>query len=235
MSPGGAKERSARSRHLVGGLLVGVLALVTAFVAGMLVAAAVNPGYERHWYYLKAAVPFVVVASGVTYAAAWLLGARRLVAAIVALVLVAGMTGLVFARGFADQPDRRADEARNLAFKRTISRYPGATLVRKDTYAVSPDGDSFAQGFLNPSPGYATSLTFMLPRGATMETAVRHYRRAFADLGWTTRVMANCSGDDIIYEVCGEKVIEAFDRNGEYVAYVSIYRRRADRRLFADL
>ena len=87
MRTGEAKERSARSRHLVGGLLVGVLATAMAYVAGMLVAAAVNPGYELHLYYLKAAVPFVVPVFGVTFAAAWLLGARRLVAAIVALVL----------------------------------------------------------------------------------------------------------------------------------------------------
>lgn len=138
------------------------------------------------------------------------------------------MTALVFADGFASQPDRDADVARDVAFKRSIARYPGSTLVIRRY----PDGDIAAEGFLNPSPGYTATLTYRLPAAATKQTAVAHYRRELERRGWTTTVSVNCSGDDVVYEVCGQRVVKAVDRDGDAVLYVDVYRRRSDGRVF---
>jgi hypothetical protein len=146
-------EPKARRRHRAAGLVVVAIAIAIALVAGVLVAAAVNPGYERHWYFLKGAFPVALVAGGVAFAAARLLGGRSAAATGVAAVLVCGSIGAVFGLGFAAQPDKAADEAQNLAFLRTIARPPGSILVGTRTSRRYPDGDMFAEGFLNPSPG----------------------------------------------------------------------------------
>jgi hypothetical protein len=234
LHPGTTLSPSGR-RHLAAGLIVGGVALVAAYVAALLVAAAVNPGYDPHLYYLKGAVPALAIAAAISYGAAWLLGAGRLVAVVAAVVVLAGMTAVVFAHGFASQPDREADVARDVAFKRTIAPYPGSTLVDTLVLRHHPDGDMVAEGFLNPSPGYSATLTYRLPAGATKQLAVAHYRRELERHGWETRVSGNCSGDDIVYEVCGQRVIEALDTDGNTVVWVDVYRRRADGRVFVDV
>lgn len=197
-------------------------------------AAAVNPGYERHWYYLKGAVPFVALAEGLALLAGTLLRARPRTSLLIGAAMVCGTTGIVFALGFCAQPDRRSDDAENIASKRTIASYPDAELVETTTYRLHPDGDVFEEGFLNPAPGYGTDLTFLLPRSATQDTGVQHYRRAFGRHGWTVEESHDCSDWYRTSDgVCGRNLL-ARNEDGAFVCDVVVYR-GADGRIRAVL
>jgi hypothetical protein len=211
-------------------LLAAAAALLASYVAGMLVAAAINPGFDLHLYYFKAAVPALLVAAALALASARLFGAGTAVAAVVAVAVVSGMTAVVFAQGYAAQPDRAADEARNLAFLRTFEHPRGSALVESETYATYPSGDSFEVGFLNPYTGYSTRQTWLLPRGTNLPDAVVFYRRELRRHGWATHVEVDCTGVSDLESQCGRDVWAS--RDGEYVKSVFIYY-RPDGRLAA--
>lgn len=90
----------------------------------------------------------------------------------------------------------------------------------------------FAEGFLNPSPGYATGQTFLLRRGATPKSAVAFYRDELERHGWTVEVFADCTGWAPTDPGCGRSPWANGDT--EFVTGVFVYR-RADGRIVASI
>lgn len=181
-------------------MLAGVLAclaLVASYVAAMLFAAALNPGFDLHLYFLKGALPVAVIAMAITFACVRFLRGSDLVACIAAVVAVTAVTALVFAWGFASQPDRAADLARSRAFLEAFRHPAGASLVRNEILEIYPDGDIAEVGFLNPYQGYGLAQTWLLPRGATRDSALAFYRDELERHGWTVEDQPwDCTGID---------------------------------------
>jgi hypothetical protein len=153
---------------------------------------------------------------------------RRATALYVALGVLLVVCGLVFLVGLVSTPSRSADQAKNLAFLRTIAVFPKSTLIATNTYKLSPDGDMVGEGFLNPSPGYATELTYLLPRGVDLKTAVAFYRREFKRHGWTAQEGDNTSDP----YVAGVYLIARAD--GVFIIQLDVFERR-DGRIVAVL
>jgi hypothetical protein len=191
-SSSGGRRRLSRA---VAGLCVGVGGLLSALIAGVFAAIAINPGYDRNWSFLVGDAVAVPVAFMLLAWSARLVGASRVPARVLAgLVLCVGI-GLMFVGGFEQRPDRRADEAKNLRFLGTLRRVPGSIPTRHASFKLRPSGDMFDEGFLNPSPGYGTVVTFLLPPSTTLRQGAAFYRREFGRHGWPVQEYdTDCTG-----------------------------------------
>jgi hypothetical protein len=207
--------------------VVAGLALIASCVAGLLIAAAINPGFDPHLYYLKGAAPAMVVAMAITFGCARLLRAGNLVAGIAAVAVPALVTALVFAEGFASQPDKEADLARSRAFLETFEHPAGLKLIRTETIESYRDGDIGQVGFLNPYKGYYLVETWLLPRGTTRDSALAFYRDELERHGWTVQDQPwDCTGISDPNQC--EVDLLAYS-GGEYVTGIAVVGRPDDR------
>jgi hypothetical protein len=234
--------RSPRKGAAVPFVCVGV---VIAWIAALLIAASVNPGYGHQWYFLKGALPFSLLTVVVVGSAAWLLRFRLPVSIAAGVVVLCGLTGIVFGVSYLMQPDRSVDKARNLTYLNKIARYPGARLVRTHLEGIEPDtGDMFDEGhsFLSPPDGYTLEQEFALPAGASANQALNYYTTALQRNGWEVeRDNENCWNPQLpnayIQRDCGTLYAYADDtsfsnaRNGVSVS-INIYKYRGQLRVF---
>ena len=182
-----------------------MMGFLSAVVAGVFAAIAINPGYHRHWSFLVGDVFAVPIAVALPFLAARRVGASRTLSHVLSRLVVCAGIGLVFVVGFAQRPDRRADEAKNLHFLSSVHRYPGSIPTGTASHALAPSGDMLDEGFINPSPGYGTDLTFLLPSSVTVQQAVVFYRSEFQRHGWPVQEYAkDCSS---VPPACGQTVV----------------------------
>ena len=162
--------------RIAAAILVGFLALNLSGLAATLIAAGFNFTYEPQPPVLYGGLFAAAVAVSVGAGALRIARVRRVAIVFGAPVaLVALFFAAAVVDGFRDLPDGKPSKA-SLRLIREVRPYPRAeSAVRVERTPAHTD--MFGEGFLNP-PGQSTARGDMLPGDATVEDAVRHYRRA---------------------------------------------------------
>jgi hypothetical protein len=153
-------------------------------VTGVLVAGGLNFGYELHPRFLVAAAVNWLLTVGLGFYALTLARAPMLLRVAAPLAAVAVCFGLVVALIEADDTEPEAVVREDAPLYAEIPTHPDARRGPVIAATEGPDGDLFAEGYLNQPTCCWTSRTDELTTRLTVAEVAAFYRRAVEADGW---------------------------------------------------